>query len=70
MATVYYYFRKWKYAGVIEVILEEVVFRIRESVVTDTLGNLLAVEVHSASYGDRAKAFDVISAAKKKYKNH
>jgi putative transposase len=107
--TVYYYFRKWKYAGIIEVILEEVVFRIRESVnkspeptvcivdsqsakttavggfaigydagkkvkgrkrhiVTDTLGNLLAVEVHSASYADRAKGFDVISLAKEKYK--
>ena len=107
--TVYYYFRKWKYAGIVEVILEEVVHRIRECfnksstptvcivdsqstkttavggfeigydagkkikgrkrhIVTDTLGNLLVVEVHSASHADRAKGFDVISLAKEKYK--
>ncbi len=40
----------------------------KKHIVTDTLGNLLAVEVHSASYADRAKGLDVISLAKKKYK--
>ena len=106
---VYYYFRTWKYSGLIEVLLEEVVYRVRSSsgkkgcptvciidsqsvkttavsgfeigydagkkvkgrkrhIATDTLGNLLAVEVHSASYADRAKGFDIIKQTKASYK--
>lgn len=107
--TVYYYFRKWKYGGIFEVILEEVVYQVRKAagkkgsptvgivdsqsaktttvggfaigydagkkikgrkrhIVTDTLGNLLCVEVHSASIADRAKGLDAIGLAKSRYK--
>lgn len=107
---VYYYFREWKYKGLIEVILEEMVYKVRKSlnkhgcptvcivdsqsakttsvsgfeigydagkkvkgrkrhIATDTDGNLLVVEVHSASEQDRVKGFDIMSKAKSTYKN-
>jgi putative transposase len=106
---VYYYFREWKYKGIIESILEELVYKVRKSmnrsacpsacivdsqsvrtssisgfcigydagkkikgrkrhIATDTLGNLLVVEVHSASVQDRAKGFDIMSKVKSTYK--
>jgi putative transposase len=106
--TVYYYFRTWKYAGIIENILEELVYRIRSKhkrkasptvciidsqsvkttsvggfaigydagkkikgrkrhIATDTLGNLLAVEVHSASLSDREKGLSIVKQAKQKH---
>lgn len=108
--TVYYYFRTWKYAGIIDTILEEVVYRIRclhkkkssptvciidsqsakttagggfaigydagkkikgrkRHIATDTLGNLLAVEVHSASLPDRSKGLDIVRQAKQTYQS-
>ena len=107
---VYYYFREWKYKGLIEIVLEEMVYKIRKSmnrtpeptacivdsqsakttsvsgfeigydagkkvkgrkrhIATDTMGNLLVVEVHSASDQDRVKGFDVMSKAKSTYKS-
>jgi len=106
---VYYYFREWKYKGLMEIILEELVYRLRKSmnrnacptvcvvdsqsakttsvngfeigydagkkikgrkrhIATDTLGNLLVVEVHSASGQDRVKGFDVMAKTKSTYK--
>lgn len=106
--TVYYYFRTWKYAGLIDDIVEELVYRVREKndknanptvciidsqsvkttsvagfaigydagkkikgrkrhIATDTMGNLLAVEVHSASLQDRDKGFDIVCQAKQTY---
>ena len=108
--SVYYYFRTWKYSGIIEAILKDVVDKVRQSankaacptvciidsqsskttavsgfeigydagkkikgrkrhIATDTMGNLLAVEVHSASYADRAKGLDIIKLAKASYGN-
>lgn len=106
--TVYYYFRTWKYEGIMEIILEEIVYKIRKAhnkqasptvcivdsqsvkttgvggfevgydagkkikgrkrhIATDTLGNLLTVEVHSADKQDRDKGLDVIAKAKQTY---
>lgn len=108
--TVYYYYRSWKYGGILEAILDEVTCRIREiagkkgqptaciidsqsakttavggfclgydagkktkgrkrHIVVDTLGNLLTVEVHSASLQDRNAGEKVLTKAKEKYKN-
>ncbi|MBK9732272.1 MAG: IS5 family transposase [Chitinophagaceae bacterium] len=104
----YYYFRTWKYAGRMDNILEELIYRIRKKsdknasptvciinsqsvkttsvggfaigydagkkikgrkrhIATDTMGNLLAVEVHIASLQDRDKGFDIVSLAKQTY---
>jgi len=105
--TVYYYYRTWKYAGVFEIILDEITYRIRitsgkkakptaciidsQSVKTtgggfclgydagkktkgrkrhlavDTMGNLLSVQVHSASLQDRNSGEGILAQAKKKY---
>jgi putative transposase len=106
--TVYYYYRKWKYAGIIEIILDEITYLLRKQagknaaptvciidshsakttgvggfcigydagkkvkgrkrhVVVDTMGNLLTVEVHSASLQDRNAGEAVIAKAKTKF---
>ena len=107
--TVYYYYRTWKYAGIFEVILEEVTDCIRKTagkdsqptaciidsqsvkttavggfclgydagkktkgrkrhIAVDTMGNLLTVQVHSASQQDRSAAERVLTETKEKYK--
>jgi putative transposase len=107
-SVVYYYYRRWKYAGVMELMLEEVTYRIRKAmgkkgqptacvidsqsikttsvggfclgydagkktkgrkrhIAVDTMGNLLTVDVHSASLNDRDMGCEVLSKAKEKY---
>lgn len=105
--TVYYYYRKWKYAGVFEIILDDITHRIRitagkraqptaciidsqstkttsggfclgydagkrtkgrkRHLAVDTMGNLLSVQVHSASLQDRDSGEDILAQAKGKY---